>query len=225
MSGGFPDWSAQRELLVFLGWVRSLGFPGAVLYGLIYVLSTVALLPGTILSLGAGAIYGPFWGTLIVVPASLTGAALAFLIARRLGRHRVERFLGGRAPLAALDRAMARDGFRLVLLMRLDPIFLPFAPLNYALGLTGVEFAKYVLASLLGMLPGSVLYVYLGSLVASLSQVVGGHVPLPAGWRPWLLLFGMAALVALVVLLGRGTRRVWQERVVERPSEEDRNER
>jgi len=212
IAGAWP-WSVawRRETLDLLLWLRHLGALGALLYGAFYVLGTVALVSGTILTLGAGAIYGPLWGVLLVVPASLTGASLSFLAARRLGRRGLHRWLARHREMNALDQAVARNGFRVILLLRLDPIFLPFAPLNYALGLTGVGFRDYLLASGLGMFPASVVYVYFGSLLPHLSDLDAAALNPLASWRPWLLLAGVLVLVSVGLIVRRGARRMLHE--------------
>ncbi len=211
---------ARREILDLLLWVRAMGTGGAIVYGLAYAAGTIVLFPGMLLTLGAGAIYGPLWGVLIVVPGSLAGASLAFLIARRIGRVPLERRLLRRLRLETLDRAVARHGFKVVLLIRLDPVFLPFAPLNYALGLTGVRFRDYLFASWLGMLPGTILYVYLGSLVPQLAGL-GSEMPAAMGrWRPWLLLLGAAVLTALVIIVARAAGDILSQRGLANPRKE-----
>lgn len=161
-------------LLAALRAVRALGGAGALVYGLIYVAGTVLMFPGTILTLGAGLLYGVVVGSFIAIPASLTGAGLAFLIARGLGRQRLERRLTHMPRLAALDRAVARRGSKIVLLLRLEPLILPFAPLNYALGLTAVPLSEYLLASWLGMMPATIFYVWLGSTIPRIAGLMSG---------------------------------------------------
>ncbi len=200
--------------------VRALGPWGGVTYALVYAAATVFLVPGTILSLGAGSIYGPLYGVFIVMPGSLIGASLAFWLARRLGRERLEHRLLRREKLRVLDHAIASDGFRVILLMRLDPVFLPFAPLNYALGLTGVRFRDYFFASWVGMLPATILYVYFGSLLrlGALSKATPGP---GASWRPWLFVPGAAVLIALFWIVRRGARKALREQglnISERPA-------
>jgi uncharacterized membrane protein YdjX (TVP38/TMEM64 family) len=145
----------------FNDWVQEQGAWGAVWFGVIYVICTVLFVPGSILTLGAGALYGPVWGTMLISLASTTGAACAFLLGRYVARDQVHAWVQGRPRFAALDEAIARKGGWIVFLLRLSPVF-PFNLLNYALGLTGVRFWPYLLASWLGMLPGTIAYVLLG---------------------------------------------------------------
>jgi uncharacterized membrane protein YdjX (TVP38/TMEM64 family) len=153
----------RTNLLAFQDWARGAGALGVTLYILLYVLATVAFLPGWILSVGAGLIYGVVAGTAIISLASTAGATLAFLLARSFLRRSIENKLQGNARFDAIDRAIGNSGWKIVLLLRLSPIF-PFNLLNYALGLTRIPAVHYILASWIGMLPGTALYVYLGSL-------------------------------------------------------------
>lgn len=187
----------------FVEWVRTLGFWGALLYFLIYVAGTVLFVPGTALTLGSGLLFGVLWGTLLVSLASVSGATIAFLIARSFGREwtrkRIERY----PKFKILDRAIGENGFKLVLLMRLQPVFVPFAILNYALGLTRVRLRDYVLASWIGMLPATTLYVYVGTSLKSISDLVQGKVPAAGHWHQ-LLFWG--GLVLSAMLLAISTR-------------------
>jgi uncharacterized membrane protein YdjX (TVP38/TMEM64 family) len=198
---------------LFLAWVRSLGPAGAVVYALVYVAGTVLLIPGTALTAGAGLIYGPIIGTLIVSPASVLGATLAFLIGRHSARGWVEMKLSAYPKFAAIDRAVGGNGFKVVLLLRLDPVFIPFALLNYALALTKVRLRDYVLASWLGMLPASILYVYLGSAAHSIGDVLEGKLPGAGMWGHLLFWGGLGAVLLLVFLLGRIARKALHEQL------------
>lgn len=195
----------RRWLLLALRRVWALGPLGALAYGLIYVGGTVLMFPGTLLTLGAGLLYGVTLGSLIAIPASLIGAGLAFLIARALGREWVERRLVHGPRLAALDRAVAHRGWKFELLLRLDPVVLQFAPLNYALGLTAVRFRDYMLASWLGMMPATIFYVWLGSKIPSLVALFSGPTPQPGHLA--LLWVGAAVGVAALLWLARLAQR------------------
>ena len=153
----------QDTLRQALEWMRALGPWGPVLFIAVYALATVLLVPGSVLTLGAGAVYGVVYGSLIVSLASTLGATAAFLVGRHLARDAVARRVSANPRFAALDQAVADEGWKIVVLTRLSPLF-PFTFLNYAFGLTRVTLREYVLASWLGMMPGTVLYVYLGSL-------------------------------------------------------------
>ncbi len=190
---------------------RETGAHGVMVFFAVYVISTVALLPGSILTLAAGFAYGPVWGLAIASPASVAGATSAFLLGRTLLRGWAERTAGTSPRMRAVDAAVGREGFKLVLLLRLSPLF-PFNVLNYALSLTRVTLGRYVLASALGMLPGTALYVYLGSLApaaADLSSAGGGGGPT----RTVLYVIGLFATIAVVVIGTRAARRALHEQL------------
>jgi uncharacterized membrane protein YdjX (TVP38/TMEM64 family) len=178
--------------------------------------ATVLLMPASVLTLGAGFAWGPVYGSLLVVVASNLGALAAFLLGRTALREQVARRIAGQPRFAAVDAAVAERGFRVVLLLRLSPLF-PFNLLNYALGLTRVRPRDYVLASFLGMLPGTVLYVYLGSLVTSVAQLSRGERP-AAGTSGHVLFWGgLAATVLVTVYVTRLARRALAATLPEAP--------
>ena len=186
-------------------WARGSGAAGVVVFFVAYVVSTVALLPGSLLTLAAGFAYGPVWGLAIASPASVAGATAAFVLGRTLLREWAASKVARSLRARAIDAAVAREGGKLVLLLRLSPL-VPFNVLNYALSLSRVRLGTYIAASFVGMLPGTALYVYLGSLApaaASLSASVeqGGSARLA------LYVAGLAATVAVVVIATRAARR------------------
>ncbi len=186
--------------------IRGSGAVGVAIFAIGYVAATVLFLPGAVLTAGAGFAYGPLWGTLLVSPVSVVAATFAFLLGRTVARGWIARRTGGNPRFAAIDEVVGESGFKIVLLLRLSPL-VPFNLLNYALGLTRVSPRDYVVASALGMLPGTVLYVYLGSLVTSASDLVGGgRGPGGAGERT-LYWGGLAATLGATWLLTRIARR------------------
>ncbi len=187
--------------------VRGYGAWGALLYALVYVVGTLLLVPGTALALGSGFLYGPFGGTLIVSPASVLGATLAFLLARSFARDWVARRIRRYPRFQAIDQAVGERGFKFVLLLRLQPVFIPFAMLNYALGLTRVRLRDYVLGSWIGMLPATILYVYLGSVAQDAATLLRGRVPAAGPWGRALLWGGLLATAILVLWISRVARR------------------
>ncbi|WP_309892821.1 VTT domain-containing protein [Archangium sp.] len=196
--------------------IRDTGLKGAGLYVALYVVATVLVMPASVLTLGAGFAYGPVYGSLLVVVASNLGALSAFLLGRTALRERVSRRLEGQPRFSAVDAAVAGQGFKVVLLLRLSPLF-PFNLLNYALGLTRVRPRDFVLASFLGMLPGTVLYVYLGSLVTSVAQLSRGQRP-EAGFSGQLLFWGgLAATILVTVYVTRLARRALDATLKETP--------
>ena len=195
---------ARPWAIAFVEWMRGQGALGAVLFALAYVIASVLLLPASVLTLGAGFVYGTVGGTLLVVPASLTAAMISFVVARRFARSWVQVRVARKPRLAALGRAIGRSGFKLTLLVRLSPIF-PFAVLNYALGVTEIRVRDYFTASVLGMLPGTIAYVYLGSLVTSATGLGRG-----AG-QSWLYWAGgaltLVASLAITAIARQALRR------------------
>lgn len=199
----------RESLLGLLARIEALGPWGPVALAAAYVPACVLMLPGSLLSLGAGYLFGVGWGTLTVSVGSVAGATAAFVTGRTLARPWVESRLAGEPRFRALDAAVAREGFKIVLLARFSPV-LPFNVLNYALGLTRVRLRDYVLASWIGMLPGTVLYVYLGSAAGSLAELAGGRGTAGPAERA-LFFVGLAATVAVTVVLARVARRALNE--------------
>ena len=151
------DWLTR-----FNYWVGSLGVWGILLFILVYIFATVLFFPASILTIGAGFIFGVVSGTMIVSIAATAGAALAFLIARYLARDQIEQKVADNPRFKRIDRAIGERGAKLVFLLRLSPL-IPFNLSNYFYGLTSLRFWPYVLASWIGMIPGTLLYVYLGA--------------------------------------------------------------
>src|SRR5262245_679385 len=164
----------RQYLLEMVKWTRGLGGWGLLCYVFLYAAATVLFLPGSILTLGAGFAFGLLRGTAAVMAGSLLGVSAAFLLGRTLVRDWVEGKVAAHERFRNIDEAVAREGFKIVLLTRLSPAF-PFNLLNYAFGVTRVSFRHYFLASWVGMFPGTVLYVYLGSLVKDLADLDGAE--------------------------------------------------
>jgi uncharacterized membrane protein YdjX (TVP38/TMEM64 family) len=196
----FTAFDVRALLREALAWMEHLGPWGQVLFVLIYIAATVLLIPGSALGLGAGALFGVVRGSVLVSLGSTLGATCAFLLGRYLARGWVAKKLAGRAAFAAIDQAVAGEGWKIVLLTRLSPLF-PFTLLNYAFGLTRVSLREYVLASWLGMMPGTVMYVYLGSLartgIAEQQRTLGE-------WALYAL--GLLATLAVTLIVTRIAR-------------------
>lgn len=190
--------------------IAELGPWAAVAFVALYAAATVAWVPGSILTLAAGAIFGLVQGTLYTLAGATLGAALAFLVARHLARSAIEKRLGDHPKLRAIDEALAREGAKVVFLVRLSPVF-PFNALNYALGLTRVRFRDYVLASAVGMIPGSFLYVYAGYTAGQIVADATGAAPRGTGYYV-LLGAGLIATVGVTVLVTRTARRALHEK-------------
>lgn len=145
------------------GWIKSLGYWGPLAFVIIYILATVFLLPGAAMTPLSGLLFGLGWGTLWVVVAANIGSNIAFFIGRYFARDAVEKKIEGNENFAAIDQAVSKDGWKIVGLTRLSPLF-PYVLLNYAFGITSVRWIHFAAASVVGMLPGTVMYVYFGSL-------------------------------------------------------------
>ena len=189
----------------FNAWIGDLGALGWVLFGLAYVVATVALLPGSVLTLAAGLAFG-LWAFPLVVVAAALGAWLAFLIGRYLAREAVSRRMADYPRFRAVDQAVAQEGWKIVGLMRLSPL-VPFNLQNYLFGLTDVRFWHYAWATFFGIMPGTLLYVYFGAAGrAALGQAVAeeGSGDL---LRNVLLAVGLIATLAVTVIVTRTAKR------------------
>lgn len=181
--------------------VEAMGAWGPIAFILGYAVATVAFIPGSLLTLTAGAVFGLARGTAYTLIGATLGASAAFLVARYVARGAIERKIAGHPKFAAIDRAVGREGFKIVALLRLSPVF-PFNLLNYALGLTRVGFWPYCAASI-AMLPGSLLYVYYGKAAGSLAALAGG-VKTEKGPGAWIVLgLGLVATVVVTTFVTR----------------------
>lgn len=163
------QFNVQELLRTSLIWVESLGSWGVAAFIVIYNVATILFIPGTLLTMSGGVLFGVVWGSVYVAIAATLGATWAFLIGRYLCRDVICRTIQSNVKFQAIDKAVAKEGFKIVLLTRLSPV-LPFNLLNYAFGVTQVSLRDYILGSL-GMIPGTVMYVYLGSLVGDLAML------------------------------------------------------
>lgn len=152
-----------------LDWSASLDSWGPITFILIYTVATILFIPGSLLTLAAGVVFGVVWGSIYVSIGATIGATGAFLVGRYLARGWVEKRIEGNDKFKAIDQAVAREGWKIVGLTRLSPVF-PFNLLNYAFGITQVSFKNYFFPTWIGITPGTVLYVYLGSLAGSLAS-------------------------------------------------------
>ncbi|MFN0128366.1 MAG: TVP38/TMEM64 family protein [Verrucomicrobiales bacterium] len=199
---------ASRHLDVRQAWasIDALGVWAPLAFCVAYAVAAASMVPGTLLTLAAGAKWGPVEGLIYVILGSNLGANLAFGLGRSLARGWVARRVAQRPRFAAVERAVAEEGWKVVALLRLSPVF-PYNVLNYALSLTAVRWPAYALATFAGMLPGTVLFVYLGSLVQVATR--------PQTRTPWewgLFALGLAATLAATVLITRAARRALAQR-------------
>lgn len=200
---------AGAYLPQFVAWVENLGVWGPVVFVVGYVVAAVAFVPGSILTLAAGAIFGLAKGVVTVFIAAMLGSAAAFLVARHVARPAIERRLAGNTRFAAIDRAVGAQGRKIVFLLRLSPVF-PFNLLNYALGLTKVRFLDFFVASA-GMLPGTLLYVYYGKLAGDVATLAGGAAVAKGPEYYGVLVLGLVATVVVTTIVTRIARRALKE--------------
>jgi len=195
----------RDTIAAFLKWVQQTGPWGAALFGVAYIPAAVLLVPASVMTLGAGFVFGVAKGTAIASLGSTAGAAAAFIVARTVGHDFVVRRTAAWPTLDAVTRAVESDAFKVVLLTRLSPLF-PFNLLNYAFGLSSVPFRTYLLASWIGMLPGTMMYTYLGSAAQTVPALLAGDLHRTQGQQ---VLFGvgLVATGAVTFLITRTARR------------------
>jgi pyruvate/2-oxoglutarate dehydrogenase complex dihydrolipoamide dehydrogenase (E3) component/uncharacterized membrane protein YdjX (TVP38/TMEM64 family) len=198
----------RQWFMDFDSYVKSLGAVGPFVVVLVYVICTVLFIPGSFITVGAGTLFGLKTGFAVVVLGANLGALCSFLLARTFLREKVARWADGNPKFRSLDQAIGQQGFKMVLLTRLSPVF-PFVLLNYFLGLTAVRTPAYVLANLLGMLPATFLFVYIG---AAARDAIAGQMDAAAGFYQQILKYiGLLATVAVVVIVTRIARKALRE--------------
>jgi uncharacterized membrane protein YdjX (TVP38/TMEM64 family) len=203
-SSASTGFNPQTILFHALTWVDSLGSVGAIAFIIIYILATVAFFPGSILTLGAGVVFGLVLGSFYVFIGATIGATAAFLVGRYLARGWVAEKIQGNNKFQAIDEAVGKEGLKIVLLTRLSPVF-PFNLLNYAYGVTGVSLKDYLLGSA-GMIPGTIMYVYIGSLAGNLATI-GTSTPATNPVLQWTIrLIGFIATVAVTLYVTKIAR-------------------
>ncbi len=205
---GFLFLPVRAWFMQFEGYVQSLGAIGPVVVVLVYVLCTVLFVPGSAITVGSGTLFGLQTGFIVVVLGANLGALCSFLLARGFLREKVANWAAASPKFRSLDRAIGKQGFKMVLLTRLSPVF-PFVLLNYLLGLTAVRAGAYALANLLGMLPATFLFVYIG---AAARDALAGQADASAGFYQQILKYvGLLATVAVVVIVTRIARKALRE--------------
>ena len=206
----------------FEGYIQSLGAVGPIVVVLVYVLCTVLFIPGSAVTIGAGTLFGLKTGLMVVLVGANLGALASFFLARTFLRERVANWAAANPKFRSLDQAIGRQGFKMVLLTRLSPVF-PFVLLNYFLGLTGVRAGSYVLANLIGMLPATFLFVYLG---AAAREALAGEISASAGvYQQILKVVGLLATIAVVVMITRIARKALREAEQEQQGDTTRKPR
>jgi uncharacterized membrane protein YdjX (TVP38/TMEM64 family) len=189
----------QQWLRSFNDWVGQMGVAGIFIFIGVYAIATVLLAPGSILTIGAGFAFGLWKGFLAVSAGATLGASLAFLVARFIARDKVEAVAKRNEKFRNIDHAIGKQGAKLIFLLRLSPV-IPFNLSNYFYGLTGVKFWPYVLASWIGMMPGTFLYVYIGSAGKAAVAAAAGSEAMKHGWEYWTFLsIGLVATIIVTV--------------------------
>jgi uncharacterized membrane protein YdjX (TVP38/TMEM64 family) len=189
----------------FNEWVGQMGVAGILIFIGFYAVATVLLVPGSILTIGAGFAFGLWKGFLAVSAGSTLGAALAFLVARFVARDKIEIIARRNEKFRRIDNAIGKEGAKLIFLLRLSPV-IPFNVSNYFYGLTAVKFWSYVLASWIGMMPGAFLYVYIGVASKAAVSVATGSEAVQHGWQYWT--FTSIGLIATIVVT------IWATKIV-----------
>jgi uncharacterized membrane protein YdjX (TVP38/TMEM64 family) len=203
--------SPQNLLRDALEQIQGLGAVGAIAFIALYIVATIAFLPGSVLTLGAGVVFGVVQGSIYVFIGATLGATLAFLVGRYLARGWVSKQIEGNSKFKAIDEAVGREGFKIVLLTRLSPVF-PFNLLNYALGVTQVSLRDYFFACV-GMIPGTVMYVYIGSLARDLTAIGTTNSPTNPGIQWTIRIVGLIATIAVTLYVTRVARKALADSV------------
>lgn len=209
----------QELLQNALTWVESLGSIAPIAFIVLYNVATVLLIPGSLLTLGSGVLFGLVWGSVYVFFAATLGATLAFWLGRTVARDWVSNKISAYPKFAAIDTAVAKEGFKIVFLTRLSPLF-PFNLLNYAFGITQVSLKDYVLGSV-GMIPGTILYVYIGSLIGSVAQIgmKGATLDPQTQKLQWIAkIIGFIATIAVTVYITRIAKKALNDSISESQS-------
>jgi len=195
-------------------WIAHSGWIGAVWFVVLYTLTCVFFLPGSILTIGAGAVYGFWFSTALVAISSTVGAAVNFLTSRYLARNWMQRKIGHNAKFRALEKAVCAEGWRMILVSRMSPI-IPHSLVSYAAGLIRISFWKFTFASFVGFLPQSVAYTYIGAVVGKALRTSAGVTPHdPVTWAFYGL--GLVATLVVTAITTRIARRSWRAYFAER---------
>src|SRR6266496_2938176 len=189
----------QEWLRSFNDWVGQMGVSGIFVFIIVYAVATVLLAPGSVLTIGAGFVFGLWKGFLAVSVGATLGASLAFLIARFIARDKIEAIAQRNEKFRKIDNAISKQGAKLIFLLRLSPV-IPFNLSNYFYGLTGVRFWPYVLASWIGMMPGTFLYVYIGTAGKAAASAAAGGEAMKHGWQYWTFMsVGLFATIIVTI--------------------------
>ncbi len=200
-------------LIVSMDWIQQSGVLGMVWLVVLYALTCVFFLPGSLLTVGAGAIYGFWIGVPLITVASGVGAAANFVTSRYLARKWIQRKFGKDMSFLALEKAVGREGWKLILISRISPV-VPHSLVSYAAGLTNISFTRFFLSSMVGFLPLSAAYAYVGVVIGKVVRNSADIVPHdPLSWT--LYIAGLAATVVVVILTARAATKAWRQHVPE----------
>ena len=199
----------QEFLQNALQWINSLGAIGGIVFIGIYIIATLAFLPAALLTLGAGVIFGVIWGSIYVFIGATLGAIAAFLVGRYLAQGWVKEKISSYKKFAIIDKAVSKEGLKIVLLVRLSPLF-PFNLLNYAFGITSVSFQDYLIGSV-GMIPGTIMYVYFGSLVGDIALIGSKNQPGNIILHWVIQIMGLIATIAVTVYVTKIAKKALED--------------
>lgn len=207
--GAFFD--VQSRLRELLDWIAGLGNWAPVIFILVYAVSCVLFIPASILTFGGGFVFGVIQGSIYVLIGATIGAACAFLLGRHVAQNWVTERMSRNLKFKAIDQAVAKEGWKIVGLARLSPLF-PFNVFNYVFAVTQVSFRDFILASAVGVAPATVLYVYVGDLAGDLTQL---GTPRAAGTTvEWMLYgFGLFSTVIATAYITRFSRKALDRRL------------
>lgn len=202
-------------------WLQAKGSLGPVVFAGVFILATLVLFPASVLTMLAGYLYGPLIGSVTTSFSGLVSAVLAFLISRYLAGERMKAWSARYPKAQAINTAVSDDGFRMVLLLRLESI-LPFIPLSFLLGMSRIRTRQYFLATWFGLLPGTVLYVFIGSLISDVSQLSerGETVSRITGT---LTIAGGIVIIITLIMIARRARRILNQKVTVKHRSDVRN--
>eukprot|EP01121_Diplochlamys_sp_Union-15-3_P000198 TRINITY_DN10192_c0_g1_i1.p1 TRINITY_DN10192_c0_g1~~TRINITY_DN10192_c0_g1_i1.p1 ORF type:complete len:295 (-),score=46.15 TRINITY_DN10192_c0_g1_i1:160-1044(-) len=210
---------ALTDLFIkFLSWIDRHKLIGSFAFMGLYMAATVFLIPGSILTLGGGFVFGLPLGVLLVWIGASFGATLAFLLGRSLLRNWVQKKIEGNEVFASIDRAIEKKGWQIVLLLRLAPL-IPFNLLNYALALTRVKTWQYIVFTCIGMIPGTLMYVYFGSLAKNIADLAGGQTPGAVKIAIWVV--SGVVIIIVAVILAVIARRAIKQTIINNESSDD----
>jgi uncharacterized membrane protein YdjX (TVP38/TMEM64 family) len=205
----------QQWVRSFNDWVGQMGTVGILVFIVVYALATVLLAPGSILTIGAGFAFGLWKGFLAAWTGATLGASLAFLVARFVARDKIESVAKRNEKFRKIDNAIGKQGAKLIFLLRLSPV-IPFNLSNYFYGLTAVKFWSYVLASWIGMMPGTFLYVYIGAASKAAVTAAAGGEAVKHGWQYWTFLgVGFVATVIVTIWVTKIARDALKSQAVQ----------